>query len=209
MVDYFLKRGWLVHTCGRGKNATSPVLPAGVIFETVDVANDAEVAVWAAKVHAVGQPPDLLLNNAAIIAPTAKLWELSASQVDSVIDVNLKGVINMIRHFVPPMIRRGSGVIVNFSSGWGRSVSPGVATYCATKWGIEGLTAALASELPPGLAAVALNPGIICTDMLRECFGKDAEAYPTPQEWIRQAGPFLESLSSKDNGKSLTVPGGL
>ena len=44
--------------------------------------------------------------------------------------------------------RRGAGVIVNLSSGWGRSVSPEVAPYCATKWGVEGLTRALAQELP-------------------------------------------------------------
>jgi len=62
---------------------------------------------------------------------------------------------------VPAMVRRGQGVIVNFSSGWGRSTDAGVAPYCATKWAIEGLTQALAQELPPGMAAVPLNPGII------------------------------------------------
>ena len=46
------------------------------------------------------------------------------------------------------MIERGEGVIVNFSSGWGRSVSAGVAPYCATKYAIEGLTMALAEDLP-------------------------------------------------------------
>lgn len=55
------------------------------------------------------------------------------------------------------MIARGSGVIVNFPSGWGRSTSPEVARYCCTKWGVEGLT----QELPSGLAAVTLNPGIL------------------------------------------------
>jgi len=207
MAEYFLHRNWKVYTCGRGKTTPSSHPFAGVALESVDVAKDDQVALWAKKVIANGDTPDLLLNNAACIAPTANLWELSSEQVNPVIDVNLKGVINLIRHFVPPMIRRGSGVIVNFSSGWGRSVSPGVATYCATKWGIEGLTEALAGELPPGLAAVALNPGIIRTDMLRECLGQESQNYPTPEEWILQAGPFLESLSSADNGKPLTVPG--
>jgi NAD(P)-dependent dehydrogenase (short-subunit alcohol dehydrogenase family) len=68
-------------------------------------------------------------------------------------------------------------VIVNLSSGWGRSVSPEVAPYCATKWAIEGLTQAFAKELPEGLAAVALNPGVIDTDMLRLAFGDDSERY--------------------------------
>ena len=88
-----------------------------------------------------------------------------------VIDVNLKGMANVIRHFVPAMVKNKSGVIVNFSSGWGRSTDAEVAPYCATKWAIEGLTQALAQELPPGMAAVPLNPGIINTGMLRSCFG--------------------------------------
>jgi NAD(P)-dependent dehydrogenase (short-subunit alcohol dehydrogenase family) len=108
---------------------------------------------------------------------------------------------------VPAMIARGSGVIVNFSSGWGRSTSPEVAAYCTSKWAVEGLTSALAQELPRGLAAVALNPGIIATEMLRACWGAGAEAYPTAEKWIQNAGPFLEKLGPKDNGRQLTVPG--
>ena len=75
------------------------------------------------------------------------------------VDVNVRGVQNVIRHFVPAMVAKRKGVIVNLSSGWGRSTSPEVAPYCATKWAIEGLTQALADELPAGMAAVPLNPG--------------------------------------------------
>ena len=121
--------------------------------------------------------------------------------------VNVNGVANIIRHFVPAMIARGRGVIVNFSSGWGRSTSPEVAPYCASKWAIEGLTHALSQELPAGVAAVALNPGIIDTKMLRSCFGGEASGYPRPDEWVKQAGPFILGLTSKDNGRSLDVPG--
>jgi NAD(P)-dependent dehydrogenase (short-subunit alcohol dehydrogenase family) len=102
---------------------------------------------------------------------------------------------------------RARGVIVNVSSGWGRETAAEVAPYCATKWAIEGLTGALAQELPPGLTAVALNPGIIATDMLRSCFGPAAANYPSPEEWSRWATPFLLQLGRKDNGRALTVPG--
>jgi NAD(P)-dependent dehydrogenase (short-subunit alcohol dehydrogenase family) len=104
------------------------------------------------------------------------------------------------------MIARRSGVIVNLSSGWGRSTAPDVAVYCASKWAIEGLTQALAQELPAGMAAVPLNPGIIDTDMLRSCFGPDASAYPSPQKWVKSAAPFLLSLNERHNGQPLTVP---
>ena len=107
---------------------------------------------------------------------------------------------------MPAMIERGSGVIVNISSGWGRSVSAEVAPYCATKWAIEGLTQALAQELPEGVAAVALNPGIIDTDMLRGAWGEGAASYSGPEVWAERAVPFLEQLGARDNGGALTVP---
>ena len=103
------------------------------------------------------------------------------------------------------MAKAGRGIIVNFSSGWGRSASPEVAPYCATKWAIEGMTQSLALELPEGLAAVPLNPGVINTDMLRSCFGPSAADFPSADEWATIAVPFLLQLSSKNNGQSMTV----
>jgi NAD(P)-dependent dehydrogenase (short-subunit alcohol dehydrogenase family) len=91
------------------------------------------------------------------------------------------------------------------SSGWGRSTAPEVAPYCASKWAIEGLTQALSQELPPGLAAVALNPGVIDTDMLRSCWGESAGSSPSPEAWARKAAPFLLSLTTEHNGQALTV----
>ncbi len=72
---------------------------------------------------------------------------------------------------------------------------------------LRGWTSALASELPKGLAAVALNPGIIDTDMLRLCWSDGASAYPGPEEWSRTAVPFLMGLGPRSNGRSLDVPG--
>jgi len=175
-------------------------------FAVVDVANDGQVVAWAKRILKSHGAPDLLLNNAGLINRNARLWEIGAGEFSQVIDVNLKGVANVIRHFVPAMVKRKKGVIVNFSSGWGRSTAAEVAPYCATKWAIEGLTQALAQELPPGMAAVPLNPGIINTGMLRRCFGSLASGYPTPQEWVKIAVPFLLNLNSGDNGKPLTVP---
>ncbi len=151
--------------------------------------------------------PDLLLNNAAIINRNAPLWKVPAREFSDVIDVNIKGVVNVIRHFAPTMIARRSGVIVNWSSGWGRSTDPDVAPYCATKWAIEGLTQALAQELPAGMAAVPLNPGIINTGMLQSAFGASAAQYPSAAQWAKKAVPFLLSLNSSHNGQPLTVPG--
>jgi NAD(P)-dependent dehydrogenase (short-subunit alcohol dehydrogenase family) len=96
---------------------------------------------------------------------------------------------------------------VNFSSGWGRSTAAEVAPYCATKWGVEGLTQSLAQELPRGLAAVPLNPGIINTDMLQSCFAGGADGFSKADAWAKIAVPFLLKISPRDNGRQLTVPG--
>ena len=122
------------------------------------------------------------------------------------IDVNIKGVANVLRHFVPAMIARESGVIVNLSSGWGRSARPR-SPRTAPRSGPSKVSPALAQELPKGLAAVPLNPGIIDTEMLRSCFGEKAGHYLSPAEWAEPAVPFLLGLSPRDNGKPLTVPG--
>ncbi len=55
------------------------------------------------------------------------------------------------------------------------------------------------------MAAVPLNPGVIDTDMLRQCWADEARAYPTADKWAERAAPFLLALGPKDNGRSLTV----
>ena len=57
------------------------------------------------------------------------------------------------------------------------------------------------------MAAVALNPGIIATDMLRAAWAGGAAAYPEPEQWATRAVPFLQSLGPSHNGRALTVPG--
>ena len=175
-------------------------------FSVVDVSSDEQVRNWASRIIAEFGVPDLLINNAAVINRNAKLWQIDAEEFDRSMAINVSGTANVIRHFVPAMVKRRKGVIVNLSSGWGRSVAAEVAPYCATKWAIEGLTQALAEELPDGMCAVPLNPGIINTEMLQSCFASGAEHYPKPDEWARRAVPFLLQLGPQHNGQPLTVP---
>lgn len=210
LVDRFVALGHRVAGCGRDAEAVARLKSQfGPLhaFTAVDVVDASAVTAWATKVMDQFGAPDFLINNAALINRTAPLWTLTAAEVDPVFDVNIKGVVNTIRAFVPAMIQSGRGVVVNLSSGWGRSVSADVAPYCATKWAIEGLTKALAEELPEGLAAVPLNPGIIDTDMLRSCFAASARQYPSPEEWSHRAAPFILQLGRRHNGQSLSVPG--
>jgi NAD(P)-dependent dehydrogenase (short-subunit alcohol dehydrogenase family) len=209
MTEKFTELGHTVLGCGRSRELVEVLRKTyrpPHDFAAVDVANEGRVEPWAARLLSTYGPPDILINNAALINQTAPLWQVPADDFDRVVDVNIKGVANVIRHFVPAMVARKSGVIINFSSGWGRSVQEGVAPYCASKWAIEGLTQALAEELPRPMAAVPLNPGVIDTDMLRACFGGNASRYPSPKDWAEKAVPFMLSLNSRDNGKPASVP---
>jgi NAD(P)-dependent dehydrogenase (short-subunit alcohol dehydrogenase family) len=208
MAEAFMQLGHTVVGCARNfeqVRALQRAWPSPHRVFGVDVSKDTQVAIWAREVLEEIGTPDLLLNNAAVINRNAPLWKVPAEEFDTLMQVNVIGVTNVLRHFLPSMIERQSGVIVNFSSGWGRSVSADVAPYCASKWAIEGLTQALAEELPEGMAAVPLNPGIINTDMLASCFGANAESYPTAEQWAARAVPFLLSLSAEDNGRPLSV----
>ena len=206
----FAGRGHTVWGCGRSPGAVADLqreLPGPHVWSVVDVADGSAVNAWAERLLAGGRVPDLVINNAALVNPPAPLWEIAAADFDALVDVNIKGVANVIRAFAPAMVARRRGVIVNLSSGWGRSVSAEVAPYCASKWAMEGLSKAMADEVPEGMAVIPLNPGVIDTDMLRVCFGASAGHYEGPKAWAKKAAPFILKLGPADNGRSLTVSG--
>ena len=209
MTEGFIQLGHTVLGCARSQAAVEKLnqkFGSPHKFTALDVANEEQVQTWAKQLLSDYGAPDLLINNAAIINDLAPLWQIPSEDFSHLIDVNIKGVANVIRHFVPAMIKKGSGIIVNLSSGWGRSTSPQVSSYCASKWAIEGLTGSLAQELPDGMAAIPLSPGIIHTEMLEVCYGEDAANYTAIADWVDKAVPFLLQLSPSDNGMPLTVP---
>lgn len=208
MARAFAAGGHQVHGCGR---RVEPLQALGVElgpphrFVALDARDAGRVSEWADEVCR-DHPPDLLINNAAVINQPQPLWEVSDEEFSTLIEINVTAVFRVIRAFVPAMIAARRGVIVNISSGWGRSTDRGMAPYCSSKWAIEGLTRALADDLPPGMAAVPVNPGVIDTPMLRQCWGNSAARFPKPEVWARSAVPFLLRLDVNDNGRPVTIP---
>lgn len=210
LVDEFVALGHVVIGCGRDPEAILDLrfsVPAPHSFDVLDVAEPMKVALWAERMLTQHGAPDVVINNAGLLTDPAPLWKQEAGKVAKLFQVNLAGLVHVVQGFAPAMIEAKRGVIVNLSSGWGRSVSGGFAPYCASKWGVEGLTKALAEELPAPLAAVPLSPGVIDTAMLRQCYADEAGGYAKPAEWAKVAAPFILGLSRRDNGESLTVPG--
>ena len=206
MVKEFSNRGWKVAGGARTKGSLQELkkeLNTEHFLHPLDVTIPESVDTFAEKVEQSLGAPDLLINNAGLINKNAPLTQITPEEFSAVLTVNLGGVHNMIRAFVPIMEKEGRGIIANFSSYWGQSTAPEVGPYCASKWGVEGLTRSLAQELPKGLTTVAFNPGVIDTDMLRSCFGQSAGGYEKPAEWAKHAVNRFESLGPADNGKTI------
>lgn len=111
---------------------------------------------------------DILVNNAGITKDNL-LMKMSEEDFDSVIDVNLKGCFNTMRHLSRQMLKQKGGKIINISSVTGVMGNPGQANYCASKAGIIGLTKSAARELGSRQITVnAVAPGFIETEMTKD-----------------------------------------
>jgi NAD(P)-dependent dehydrogenase (short-subunit alcohol dehydrogenase family) len=212
MVDEFVRLGHAVCGCARTKDSIEELVRRypGHSFQTVDVASDVQVKAWAEHIVPEYGPPDFVLNNAAVLNVRMPLWEVTDCEFSDAVDVNIKGVANVVRHFAPSMIHRRRGVIVNFSSRWGKTCESQMAPYCATKWAVVALTRALGEELrPEGVAAVALNPGVVRTGMLERYLGdartSELSSCLSPAEWARAAVPLIHRLCLRDAGKMRNV----
>jgi len=132
-----------------------------------DVGRADQVARFAEQVLREFGTPDLLVNNAGVVA-RARLDETSIESWDAVVDSNLKGTFLVTRAFLPAMRVRRGGRIVNLASISGRQGTAGLSAYCAAKHGVVGLTRALAEEVrADGILVNAVCPGSVDTDMLR------------------------------------------
>jgi len=129
-VDGLIDAGQHLVGCARSESAIKQLqtkYAAPHDFSTVDVSDRAAVDAWAEGVIAAHGTPEFLVNNAALINANAPLWEVPPEEFDRLMDVNIKGVFNVMRAFLPAMIEAGRGTIVNLSSGWGRVPAADVA----------------------------------------------------------------------------------
>ena len=159
---------------------------------------------------------DVLVNNAGITKDML-LMRMSEEQFDSVIQTNLKGTFNMIRHVSSVMLKQRSGAIINMSSVVGVTGNAGQANYAASKAGVIGLTKATAKELAArGVTCNAIAPGSVETDMTAVLTDEQKsmmlEAIPLKRygqvEDIANAAVFF-AKNTYITGQVLNVDGGM
>jgi NAD(P)-dependent dehydrogenase (short-subunit alcohol dehydrogenase family) len=167
----------------------------------VDVTDEQSVADLFARTATAFAPPDILVNSAGAVA-RVPFERMETAIWDEVLGVNLRGTFLCCRAAFRTMIPRGGGVIVNLSSLSGvRGVEkfPGLSAYNTSKFGVAGLSEILAVEgRPHGIRVVAVSPGAVDTEMLREA-APHLRAGMTPEELARillfLVGPDARPLS--------------
>ncbi|MCV7384171.1 SDR family oxidoreductase [Mycolicibacter longobardus] len=149
---------------GLAEQAAS-ALPGDVVALPLDVASAQSFSGFLDATRAALGPVDVLVNNAGVML-TGEFLAESISAEDTMIAVNLGGVIRGCKLAATRFTERGGGTIINVASMAGVAGFPGVATYCATKFGVMGLTHALREELRPhGITVCAILPGIVHTEL--------------------------------------------
>jgi NAD(P)-dependent dehydrogenase (short-subunit alcohol dehydrogenase family) len=154
----------------RGKKVVSEIVRAGgeAVFIVTDVrlADDCRGAVE--ETIRTFERIDILFNNAGVFFPNTAL-DCTEEEWDLTLDINLKGAFLMSKFALPTMIARGSGVIINNSSGWGLVGGNEAASYCASKGGMVLLTKAMAVDHShQGIRVNCICPGDVATPMLTE-----------------------------------------
>jgi len=225
----FAKEGSAVAITGRnetrGHEVTARILESGgkAIFIRSDVRKYAECCRAVEETIQSLGPIDILFNNAGVFYAHTTL-DCTEEEWDLQIDINLKGTFLMSKAVLPGMIKRGRGVIINNSSGWGIVGGDAAVAYCASKGGVVLLTKAMAADhSKQGIRVNCVCPGDVETPMLPEdarfrglkwedylagCANRPMGRVGTADE-IAKAVLFLASDdSSFMTGAALVVDGG-
>lgn len=163
----------------------------GVKTFACDVRDPGQVKSAFEKVLAWAGRADVLVNNAGI-GGFGAVHELSDEAWDNTLDTNLRGVFLCSRAVAPQMIRQRSGYIINISSLAGKNFFAGAAAYCASKWGLMGLTKCMAEDLRGyGIRVTAICPGSVHTEFSPHA-GKDPKKMLQPEDVARTVGWLLD-----------------
>jgi 3-oxoacyl-[acyl-carrier protein] reductase len=171
IVQSYLDSGDLVATCARSRTdhvdtwLKDPETRDRMIFAEVDLSDRVATAAFVKEVLGRWSRIDVLVNNAGV-ARDGILGLTTDDDIDTVIDLNLKGTLHITRLVSRRMLARGTGSIVNISSIVGLSGYRGLAVYSATKAALDGMTRALARELGSrGIIVNSVAPGYLRTEM--------------------------------------------
>ena len=155
-------------------------------WRAVDVADEESVRQLEESLR--GTEVSILVNNAGIAGPVAPLTDISVDEWDEVFDVNVRGTFLVCRAFLPAMVARGSGDVINLASVSGKRPLIRRTPYCASKMAVIGLSSTLAFEVgPSGVNVNTLSPGPVDGPRMDRNFRLEAERTGTSYEQAQEA----------------------
>ena len=179
---------------GLGAASAARLRAEGLTVTTLDVGGPADVTADVTDEAALRQvadrigPVDVLVNSAGIVGANKPLPETTTQEWRRVLDVNVLGVVNAMRVFVPGMRERGWGRVVNLASMAGKDGNPNLSIYSASKSAVIGLTKSAGKELATtGVLVNAIAPAVIATPM-NEGTAPDVLAYMTSLIPMKRVG---------------------
>jgi NAD(P)-dependent dehydrogenase (short-subunit alcohol dehydrogenase family) len=159
MADSFASCGARVFVCDIDEHALRDCGHAGI---RADMSSLAEIETFMDEALGALQGLDVLVNNAGIAGPTARVEDVKPEELDATLRIDLAAMFHCARRAVPVMRNAGGGAIINLSSAAGRFGFALRSPYSAAKWGVIGFTKSLAVELgPDGIRANAILPGLV------------------------------------------------
>jgi 3-oxoacyl-[acyl-carrier protein] reductase len=183
---------------GIGAATATRLRQDGVEVLTLDISPGADLVADVTDAGAVREAAstagevDILVNSAGIVGPNAPLWEVPLDGWERTFAINVRGTFNTCQAFVPGMIARGWGRIVNIASMAGKDGNPNMSPYSASKAAVIALTKSLGKELATtGVLANAIAPAVIETPMNADT-GPAALAHITSLIPMRRVGRAAE-----------------
>jgi NAD(P)-dependent dehydrogenase (short-subunit alcohol dehydrogenase family) len=196
IAQAFRARGARVLVCDVATEALDEVKRAmpGLVAMAADVADADQVAALFATAERELGGLEVLVNNAGIAGPTAKVEDVTPGALERTLAVNVEGQFHCARHAVPLLRAAGGGSIINLSSIAGRLGFPLRSPYAASKWAVIGFTKSLAIELGgAGIRVNAILPGHVDSDRFRRVVRAKADA--TGRSFDEVRAQFLAPVS--------------
>lgn len=204
-AEYFAAQGAQVVLAARSGDAITQIANditkkgGRAIAQVCDVGSWSDVAALFDTARDAFGGVDIVVNNAGLIEPIARIDESDPESWGQVVDVNLKGVYYCIRAALPDMIAARTGTIINISSGAAYNALEGWSHYCATKAGVLSLTKSVHKEYGAmGLRSIGLSPGTVATEMQHQIKASGVNPVSQmsfsdhiPARWVAEAIAYL------------------
>ncbi|NUN12484.1 MAG: SDR family oxidoreductase [Myxococcales bacterium] len=171
-----------------------------------DIQNEADIKHLVNTAVSSSGRIDILLNNAGMLGSRLPFDAYPTTHFQTTLMVNVVGTFCVTRAALPHLRKSPEALVLNVSSYLGRHGLPNCAGYIASKFGVEGLTQALAEEVrDTPIVVVSLSPGMVATDMLAEYLGSPADDARSPQDAAQILTRMLATLGPEHHGQQLDI----